>query len=211
MLNAPTGKSEDDFGGRPRPMPGKYHAVVSAAEEKGSKRKGTPGLELEFQVIFDGLAPDGKSHTTGQAGKTIPLFLSYISEKGDDATKTCIDRVTRLALSCGVLRAGESKEVDWNEAIGRELVIEIEPGDEYTDDKGNKRPGNPQISFSGFWSLGNKAVVNVPKDPSSPGMQALAKGGHAPQPAKQASTAASGNGGTAAAASGGRKPSLADL
>ena len=89
MLNAQDAHSEDDFSGRNRPEPGRYHVAIANAEEKGSKKKGTPGLELEFQVITDGLRADGKSQTSGQTGKTIPLFLSYVSEKGDDATKTC--------------------------------------------------------------------------------------------------------------------------
>jgi hypothetical protein len=177
MLNAGGAngpKTEDDFGGgKSRPVPGRYHCVISAAEEKASKKKATPGLEVEFEVICDGSTPDGKGTTSGQAGKKIPLFMAYISEKGDDATNTCLERVTRLALCCGVLAPGEEKEVDWEEAIGRELVVEIED-QKYTDQHGQEKSG-AAVSFSGFWSLGNKAVVNVPKDATSPGMQALAK------------------------------------
>lgn len=178
MLNAagPNGpRTEDDFGGRARPAPGRYHAIISLAEEKESKRKGTPGLEVEFEVVCDGMGPD-KKKTAGQAGKKIPLFLSYISDKGDDATQTCIDRVTRLALCCGVLRPGENKEVDWSEAIGRELVVEIEE-QQYDDEKSGTVKKGTAVAFAGFWSLANKAVADVPKDATSPGMQALAKSG----------------------------------
>lgn len=191
ILNAQHAQSEDDFSGNARPVPGRYHAAVNHAEEKGSKKKGTPGLEAEFQVICDGLSPDGKTPTNGQSGRTMPLFLSYVSEKGEAASQACIDRVTRLALCCGVLKAGEAKEPDWQEAIGRELVIEVEGGTEYEDDKGNKKPGNPQISFMGFWSLGNKEVANVPKDSTTPGMQQLAKAGG---PAKRSAVGSDGNG-----------------
>ena len=182
MLNAQQAKSEDDFSGNARLVPGRYHVAVNHAEEKGSKKKGTPGLECEFQVICDGLSPDGKTPTSGQGGRTMPLFLSYVSEKGETASQSCIDRVTRLALCCSVLKAGEAKEPDWQDAIGRELVIEVENGTEYEDDKGNKKPGNPQISFMGFWSLGNKEVANVPKDTTTPGMQQLAKAGGSAKP-----------------------------
>ena len=174
LLDAKNAQSEDDFSGNARPLPGRYHAVINHAEEKGSKKKGTPGLELEFQVIIDGLSPDGKTKTSGQSNRTIPLFLSYIG--GDDSkTQTCINRVCRLALSCGILRPGESKEPDWSEAVGRELVIEIET-QEYTDAQGNEKNGS-QISFMGFWSLGNKEVANVPKDNGTRGMRELAKSG----------------------------------
>lgn len=179
MLNAQNAQSEDDFAGKSRPVPGRYHAAINHAEEKGSKKKGTPGLELEFQTIIDGLAADGKTPTVNQAGKTIPLFLSYIG--GDDnKTKTCLDRVTRLALCGGILRPGEAKEPNWGDAIGRELVIEIEEQnyDSQPDADGNtKVKTGSQVSFLGFWSLGNKSVANVPKDPTSPGMMVLAKAG----------------------------------
>jgi len=188
MLNAQQAKSEDDFSGNARPVPGRYHAAVNHAEEKGSKKKGTPGLECEFQVICDGLSPDGKTPTGGQSGRTIPLFLSYIG--GDDAkTTTCLNRVTRLAMCCGVLRAGEAKEPDWNDAIGRELVIEVESQD-YEDKDGNAKQGS-QISFMGFWSLGNKEVANVPKDGTTPGMQQLATAG---RPVKHPAAGGNGNG-----------------
>ena len=174
MLNAQNAHSEDDFNGNARPVPGRYHVAVNHAEEKGSKKKGTPGLELEFQVISDGLSSDGKTSTSGQSGRTIPLFLSYIG--GDDGkTQTCLNRVARLAICVGVLNAGEAKEPDWGDSIGRELVIEIEE-QEYTNDKGDEKKGS-QVSFMGFWSLGNKEVAAVPKDPTTPGMQAMAKAG----------------------------------
>ena len=190
MLNAQNAQSEDDFGGNARPLPGRYHVAVNNAEEKGSKKKGTPGLETEFQVICDGLGSDGKP-TSGQSGRTIPLFLSYIG--GDDSkTQTCLNRVTRLALCCGVLRAGEAKEPDWQEAIGCELVIEVENQD-YEDQSGVQKHGS-QVSFLGFWSLGNKEVANVPKDPTTPGMQQLAKAGG---PVNHSTPGSNGNGSSA--------------
>jgi hypothetical protein len=187
MLNAENARSEDDFSGSARPAPGRYHMAINHAEEKGSKKKGTPGLELEFQVICDGLCPDGKTKTTGQSGRTIPLFLSYVG--ADDAkTETCLNRVARLALCCGVLKPGEAKEPDWQEAMGRELVIEVE-AQEYDDANGNKKSGS-QVAFMGFWSLGNKEVANVPKDHGTPGMKNVVANGGGNGPAKSAAATA---------------------
>jgi len=167
MLDAQNAQSEDDFAGRSRPEPGRYHAIVNHAEEGGSKKKGTPGLSVEFQILAG--TPDG------QQGKTIPLFLSYVGSD-DSKTKTCIDRVTRLALCVGVLQPGQAAEPDWQEAIGRELVIEVE-AQEYTDQNGQSKQG-AQVAFMGFWSLGNAVVADVPRDKDSPGMRQLAKGGN---------------------------------
>ena len=81
-----------------------------------------------------------------------------------------------LALAAAALLTGATrpKEPDWSEAIGRELVIEVEKQEYETN--GEKREGS-QVSFLGFWSLGNKEVANVPKDAATPGMKQLAKAG----------------------------------
>lgn len=211
MLNAQTARSEDDFSGNARPLPGRYHVAVNHAEEKGSKKKGTPGLELEFQVICDGLSSDGKATTSGQGGRTIPLFLSYAGSD-DSKTATCINRVTRLALCVGVLRPGEQKEPDWQEAIGRELVIEIE-SQEYEDQGGAKKSGS-QVSFMGFWSLGNKEVANVPKDMTTPGMTQLVKSGSLvtpPSPANGNGTKAAGQSPAPAGGATNQRSRFADL
>ena len=175
LLNTKNVQSESDIrGAYDMPCPARYHVAVNHAEEKANS-DGTPGVQVEFQVVCDGLAPDNKTRTTGQSGKVASLLLSYVSEKGDDATKSCLDRVTRLALSCGIMKCGEEAEPDWNNAIGRELVIEIEPGKgTYKNKKtGEEIQRKDQVAYMGFWSLGNPEVANVPKDATTPGMQAL--------------------------------------
>lgn len=180
VLNAENVHSEDDIQGKSRPVAGKYHVAVNAAEEVASKNKGTPGLQIEFAVVAEGLPPSGKGTTSGQAGKTIGLFLSYLGSD-EEKTQTCINRVMRLALAMGAIQPGEAKEVDWNDAIGRELVIEVADS---TYEKNGQQMKSTEVAFMGFWSLGNKAVKDVPRDLRSPGMQALAggktAGGHAP-------------------------------
>ena len=195
-LNEQQATSETEFLGNPRPMPGRYHVAVNHAEEKASKRKGTPGLELEFQVICDGLSSDGKTKTSGMTGRIMPLFLSYVSDKGAEATQSCIGRLTHFAFVTGLVPSGQVLDTDsvpdfWEQARGRELVIEVEPGKPYMDEKsGVNKAGGGDVSFRGFWSLGNKEVANVPKDATTPGMQQLAKaGGNGNQ-----ATAGNGNG-----------------
>lgn len=167
ILNAGNVKTEDDISGRSRPAKGRYHVAIGLCEEKSSKAKGTPGLSVEFQVLT--------GTTAGQQGKTMPLFLSFVSEKGEEATKSCLDRVTRFALCAGVLQAGQVAEPVWDDAVGRELVIEIQES-EFEDRNGQTKQGT-DIAYMGFWSLGNPAVADVPKDTTSPGMLALAKAG----------------------------------
>ena len=190
VLDARGAHSEDDFQGKARPVAGKYHAAVNAAEEIASKNKGTPGLQIEFAIVADGLPPSGKGTTSGQSGKVISLFLSYVGSD-EEKTQTCINRVTRLAMALGVISPGESKEVDWNDAIGRELVIGVVDS---SYEKDGQKKISTEVGFLDFWSLGNKAVKDVPRDLRSPGMQQLAKGqvtgGKAPPVAGNGSTAA---------------------
>ena len=139
--------------------------VVVSAMEKSSKYKGTPGLEVDFQIL--------NGTTPGQTGKDTRLFLSYVGEN-DAKTKACLNRLTRLAMCVGVIRPGQCIEPNWDEAVGRELVIEVEAR-EYEQD-GQKKQSS-QVSFLGFWSLGNPDVADVPKDDDSEGMKALRKNG----------------------------------
>ena len=111
----------------------------------------------------------------------------------------------------GVLKPGEAKEPDWSDAIGRELVVEVE-AQKYEDQGGQEKVGS-QVSFSGFWSMGNKAVVNVPKDPTTPGMAGLASTVKTPKPlgSGTATTAKATTTATQAATATKPRASLADL
>jgi hypothetical protein len=163
--NAKNVQSEDEVGGNDRPLPGRAHAIVNAAEETASEKKGTPGAKIEFTIL--------KHVLPGQEGKTIPLFLSFVG--GDESkTRKCLERVTRFALATGIINPGEEKELDIADAIGRELVIDIEES-KYLDSKTGAEKSGVQLGYMGFWSLGNKAVEDVPKDTGSPGMMALLK------------------------------------
>jgi hypothetical protein len=170
FLDASDVQNENDLHGQARTKPGRYHVVVNHAEEKGSKKKGSPGIETEFQVLCEGLDPTGKL-TVGQLNSTIRMFLNLTGSDADK-TQTCLRNALLLALATGVMKPGEKKEPNWEEAIGRELVIQVVP-DEYEKD-GVKVPSS-EVKMFGYWSLGNEQVADVPKDNTTPGMMALAK------------------------------------
>lgn len=215
MLNAQNAQSENDFSGHTRVDAGLYHVAVNACHEKASKTKATPGVEIEFQILCDGIGTDKKTPVTGQVGKTISAFFAAVGEN-DDNTQRCLNNLTRLALVTGLLKPGMAAEPDWEEATGRELVIFVKEDQKATTDQaGNKvwnKTGYTSVDWFGFWSLGNKEVVNVPKDPTTPGMQQLAASGE-----PTASTASSGaatataKGNGVAAGNGTTKKTLRDL
>lgn len=179
LLDTTNAHSEDDFQRRQKLDAGFYHCAVNNCEEKASQMKGTPGVAIEFMVICDGVQPDRKTPTNGQANKTISAFYTAIGES-DDTTKKCLNNLTRLALATGVMQPGQKAEPDWSQAIGREVVIQVvDEQKEETDDNGKKKwvkTGYTKVDWFGFWSLGNPAIKDIPKDPMSPGMQALARG-----------------------------------
>lgn len=111
-------------------------------------------------VDFEALA----GTTPGQVGRT---HLEFFSTK-----EKALPRLQRLALAVGLLKPDEpEKEVQFSDAIGRQLVIEIE---ENTYEKDGKTHECVRIAFLGMWSSGNKAVADVPKDAES---LKLAQGG----------------------------------
>lgn len=175
-------------GGGGRPGPGIYHVALQHVAEEAAKSSGNPGIAVEFVILAEGLtgykrktdakgrveAIEGGTQTEGQSGKTMPKFFSFTG-KDQAATEFCQKCVTRFALAAGVIQPGEAKEPDWDAAVGRELFIEIERS-EYTNRQGQKATGS-DLSALGMWSLGNKLMVKVPRDGTTPGMQQLAKNG----------------------------------
>ena len=213
QLNKDKKKSEEEFGSGSWPDAGWYHVVITNCVQSASK-KSVPVIAVEFQVLADGLKPDKKGHTNGMNGRTARASLYLMSEKGEKETESCLEQVSRFALCAGLYPPGESPDtddIDWQAAIGREVVIKV------SEQKKDGQPtGYMQVDWMGFWSLGNAAMKDVPRDLKSPGMQALARGktvgGKAPPQSTDGHTnAPAGNGGAQPAASGDKKSKWAGL
>jgi hypothetical protein len=137
-------KSEDDISGFQRPLPGRYHAVVKHVDETFEK---FDKVIVDFEVLA-GTVPD-------QQGRELSEFFS--------CTEKAIPRLQRLALCLGLLTPGEpDKDVEFTEAVGRDLVIEVEENN-YTDKKTGKEVNGVRVGYLGMWSTGNEAVADVPK------------------------------------------------
>ena len=137
-------QSEDDLQGNMKPLPGRYHAVVKSVDDTFEK---VDKVIIGFEVIT--------GTTPGQAGREISVFIR--------TNETETPRLTRFALVTGLLRPGEpEREVLFDEAVGKHLVIEVEENN-YTNRDG-KEVNTVQVSWFGFWSLGNNQVSDVPKD-----------------------------------------------
>lgn len=138
-------KSEDDYQGFKRPLPGRYHVLVKEAQEKSAEdlKADQDKVVIEFEVLA-GTVP-------GQEGLTTTEFFT-ISEKA-------LPRLKRFALCVGLIKPGEpERDVQFEECVGRDLVIEL------IEKKSNK-DGKTYINidYMGMWSTGNKEVQDVPK------------------------------------------------
>lgn len=153
-------QSEDDIQGDARPLPGQYHAVVKDVKYmcKGEDKKHyevdeTDETAEKVVVTFEVLA----GTIPGQAGRAIDEFFAL--------TERAISRLQRFALCVGLLQPGEGeKEVLFSQSIGRQLVIEVE---ENNWEKDGRTINGVRIGYLGMWSLGNKAVADIPKDPDA--------------------------------------------
>jgi hypothetical protein len=149
MLGATNVQSEDDIQGNARPLPGRYHAIVKEVDESMEK---VDKIIIEFEVLA--------GTTPGQEGRVVTEYFAV--------TEKAIPRLQRLAVTLGLLKPGEGdRNVLFSDAIGRDLVVEVEPN-EYTNKEG-KEVKTVRLTYLGFWSTGNEAVADVPKDTEAVG------------------------------------------
>lgn len=148
QCNAGNAQTSDDFRGGGRPLPGRYHAIVNSGTEINSQDKGTPGTEIEFQILA-GTVP-------GQEGTTLPETFWH--------TPKALDRLLAFAMACGALRPGENKDLTGPDYNGLQLVVEV--GVRKYEVDGVKKE-TVEITYNGFWEVGHPEVKDVPKDQSA--------------------------------------------
>lgn len=167
-LGAKNIQNEDDVQGNPRPLPGRYHAIVKHVDESMEK---FDKVIVEFEVLA--------GTTPGQDGRVVSEFFAV--------TEKAVPRLQRLAIVLGLLRPGEAeRDVSFVDGENRQLVIEVEEN-KYTN-KDGKEVNSVRVGYLGFWSLNNKAVDDVPKDAVA--LKLLDGGDRIPAGAATAATAA---------------------
>ena len=136
-------ESESDVGDN-YPAVGRYHAVINDADDSLA----TDDKVIVQFAVLSGL-PDGQQSRT--------LTTKFL------LTENHMLRLQRLALCVGLLKPNEPpREIDFTQAIGRQLVIEVEDH-EYTDKNDNPKTIR-QLTWLGMWSLTNPEVADVPKN-----------------------------------------------
>lgn len=154
-------ESYDKVGSGFKRLPaGRYHAEIVDVDETFQQSE---KLIMTFEVL-NGTIPN-------QAGQRHTEYFSC-SEKA-------MDRLKRLAMVCDLIRPGEVKDITFNDAKGKTLVIEIVPHS-YTNASG-KEVQTTQLDFGGFWKEDHPDVKDVPRG-SGGGGSSASGGGGSPQP-----------------------------
>ena len=144
-VNAQHVKSEKDLGTPNRPLPGRYHVVINRVDE--SEQEYPNKVVVDFEVRA--------GTTPNQEGRVAREFFA--------TTSAAMDRLIKLGLCTGLLKPGESKDVEFSRALGCQLVIDVEPHS-YTD-KNGQTVETTCVAFLGIHKPDDRSVADVPKDP----------------------------------------------
>jgi len=172
-------KGYGEYTGRPpAPLPGRFHVAVSDAKEMHGEGK-DPAMAVEFTVL--------KGTTPGQEGKIHTEFFT-INDKQYN-----VDRLSRLAMVLVLIGPNEDKDVDFGQAKGRQLIIEIKEEEKKKKNSEGKweTTGEKRLCIPGmsYWPVDDKDVADVPKDNAMLTATPTAAAGSTSAPAAQASVA----------------------
>ncbi len=144
-------QSESDVQGKPKPVAGLYHCMITGVNDSRVKKDGSAlnATIVEFEVLA-GSVP-------GQEGKSVTQFY-HLSENGEENAEYC-EKVSRLCMAAGILKPGEEKDVDAADLEKCQVVIKMS---DYTS------KGKAGVSIDNFglgvWGVGHPDVAAVPKN-----------------------------------------------
>jgi hypothetical protein len=128
-------------------LPGKYHARVGAVSEDLDNR--TPCYQIEMTILA-GTEPS-------QVGRVHNEKL-WVTDK----TKARVARFAHRLGLIGTTDFGQRPEVDWERAVGREVIIELIE-ETYRKDGESTDRKSTKMSFAGIWELTDQRVKDVPR------------------------------------------------
>ena len=130
--------SEDDAHRGNAPKPGMYHVLIAEVNDTFDK---FDKVIVEF-IILAGTVP-------GQEGLKLTEFFA--------TTEKAMPRLVTLAIATGLLQPGERREVEFTDAIDREIIIKVD------ERKGQDGKVYTNITWDGMWSLNHPTVAEVPR------------------------------------------------
>lgn len=136
--------------------PGTYHVAVLNVDEHPTTRDGAPvdGFKVQFCVL------DGT--VAGQQKKEVELTLYNPKASDKNNGEFAKRKQARFAMATGILpeaQPGQRVSVDLQQALGRQLIIEVER-------KTDQATGQPskflQLAWANIWHVDDPAVCNEP-------------------------------------------------
>jgi hypothetical protein len=143
-------QNESDVKGKPKPVVGKYHVLITHAKDPTDKFF---AVVLECEVLA-GTVP-------GQEGKAVTVFLN-MSDAGEETAEYCA-KCSRWCMAAGLIGGGQAeREISATELEGCQVVIEV------IEFKSKKMASGKDTGIGEFglavWSVDNPEVASVPKN-----------------------------------------------
>jgi len=149
--------SADELKGYDYPAAGQYHCAVMSCDESRDK---VDALRFEISILT--------GTTAGQDGKTWRETFWDPNPDHKDGGKFAVKRLTAFALATKLVtkdQLGSSIEIDWANAVGRQLVCKVVEY-ERDGDEGKVYKG-AEVEGLKFWPIDDPDVAAVPKDPKA--------------------------------------------
>lgn len=143
---------------------GKFHVAITVVNTQplDYNREPLDGKEIGFQ---------GLAGTAPAVNRVLSDFFPNPSPSHKDGGKFCAKKLARLALATGLIHPadlGQRKQIDWNELVGRQLVIGVKVERYDRKDKSGQPTGEKgeksRLNGLEIWSVYDPAVADVPKD-----------------------------------------------
>jgi hypothetical protein len=139
------GMTNDDLDAGPKYLPVGDH-VCECVRVKGERKHADKRSYPRALITWKCLTGEHKGMVT----------TDFQELPGDGINEHVEKRLYRLLNVCGLVGAGEAKQLDMTVLVGARVVLTIEEGEEYEDRKtGEKKRGNPRVAFFGGYRVPN--------------------------------------------------------
>jgi hypothetical protein len=137
----------DEIGGKDRIVAGKYHFLVESVDEEGGKNG---AMRVEFQVL--------RGTTPSQESKIFAMDFKKEFDKWSQKKLAAFAIAARLRTKeqLDQMKAERKGSVEWTEAVGRSLCMDI------TADETGQYAGLPKLNFDSIWRPDDKRASQIP-------------------------------------------------
>lgn len=150
----------DSGGGNWLSMPGTYHMVVTATEERpvNADKQPLDGFRVTFQALEGTVRDDAGKFT--ERDKTVDLLFWHPKLTDKNEGLFARQKQAKFFIATGLLsetQLGEELDINLEDAVGRQLFITLEEQEGKSDRK------FLQLHFSSIWHIDDPAAASFPQ------------------------------------------------